>query len=374
MGNEVENIKVLFVEDNQTAISQFKMNLSEFNSENSEYNIAETIVESYEQALQKIDKTFDAIILDLALNQNHEGGNEIAKSLEDKNIRVPILFVSGNHGNVQKNPLIINTRSRDDGDYEDDFKLILNVFQTGLTNILGGRGEIEKKLSDIFLETILPEIDIWKTHVINEDDKKNTEKALLRLVVNHLQHLLEDEETPSYPEEFYIYPIKDEILRTGTLIKCKTTQNYFISLSPACDLAIRRRSGTCNTDRLLIAEINNHDNIKDIALGEFSALAKNAETRKKVKSKLEGLYGNNFTNYYHYLPQINIFDGGFINFRRAKAIEISTYTHDYENIKIQVSSPFIKDILSRFSSYYARQGQPVINSKNSITSILDTYR
>ncbi|MBD3843652.1 MAG: response regulator transcription factor, partial [Campylobacterales bacterium] len=288
----MKKIKILLVEDNQQAIGQFKMNLTEFNTDNPEYFISETIVENYEQALQILDKSYDAIILDLGLNQHHEGGNDIAKNLLDNNIRVPILFVSGNHQNVQKNPLIINVRSRDDGDYENDFKLILNVYQTGLTNILGGRGEIEKKLSDIFLETILPELDIWKTHVANEESKENTEKALLRLVVNHLQHLLEDEDTPSYPEEFYIYPIKDEILRTGTLIKCKTTQNYFISLSPACDLAIRR-SGTCNTDRLLIAEINDHDNIKDIALREFSELVKNAETRKKVKSKLEGLYGNN---------------------------------------------------------------------------------
>ncbi|ENV46395.1 hypothetical protein P255_00534 [Acinetobacter brisouii CIP 110357] len=369
----MEIIKVLFVEDNKTAISQFNTNLAEFNSENDEYNITETIVDNFDQAIKILDKTFDAIILDLALNQNHNGGNDIAKRLEESNIRVPILFVSGNHGNVQKNRLVINIRSRDDGDYEDDFKLILNVYQTGLTNILGGRGEIEKKLSDIFLETILPELDIWKTHVINEDDKKNTEKALLRLVVNHLHHLLEDEETPSYPEEFYVYPIKDEILRTGTLLKCITTGNYFISLSPACDLAIRR-NGTCNTDRLLIAEINNHDNIKDIALHEFSQLAKDAKTRKKVKNKLENLYGNNFTNYYHYLPKIKIFDGGFINFRRAKSIELTEYSRDYENLKIQVSSPFIKDILARFSSYYARQGQPVINSKNSINNILESYK
>ena len=369
----MEQIKVLFVEDNESAISQFTTNLLEFNRDNPNYKIVETIVNSYDQALEAIDKSYDAIILDLALDQNQNGGNDIAKGLEDKNVRVPLLFVSGNHGNVRPNPLIINTRSRDDGDYEDDFKLVLNVYQTGLTNILGGRGEIEKKLSDIFLETILPELNIWKTHVINEDDKKNTEKALLRLVVNHLHHLLEDEETPSYPEEFYIYPIKDETLRTGTLLKCKQTENFFISLSPACDLAIRR-NGNCNTDTLLIAEINNHNDIKDIALREFSQLPKNSDTRKKVKNKLETLYGNNFTNYYHSLPKIKNFDGGFINFRRAKSIDLSEYSQNYENFKIQVSSPFIKDILARFSSYYARQGQPVINSKNSINSILDSYK
>lgn len=369
----MEQIKVLFVEDNESAISQFTTNLSEFNRDNPNYKIVETIVNSYDQALEAIDKSYDAIILDLALDQNQNGGNDIAKSLEDKNVRVPLLFVSGNYGNVRPNPLIINTRSRDDGDYEDDFKLVLNVYQTGLTNILGGRGEIEKKLSDIFLETILPELHIWKIHATNEEDKKTTEKALLRLVVNHLHHLLEDEETPSYPEEFYVYPIKDEILRTGTLLKCKQTENYFISLSPACDLAIRR-NGTCNTDRLLIAEINNHENIKDSALSEFSQLPKDANTRKKVKNKLVSLYGNNFTNYYHYLPKIKIFGGGFINFRRAKSIELSVYIQEYENLKIQISSPFIKDILSRFSSYYARQGQPAINSKTNITEILEFYR
>ncbi|MCU4548950.1 response regulator [Acinetobacter pittii] len=365
----MENIKVLLVEDNKTAIQQFEMNLKEFNSENTNYRIDETIVENYEQALKMIDKTFDAIILDLALNQNHQGGNDIAKRLEENNIRVPILFVSGNHGNVQENPLIISKRSRDDGDYEDDFYKILEVYKTGLTNILGGRGEIEQKLSDIFKNTVIPELEVWTKYASIETTPKHTEKALLRLVVNHLTHLLEDDESLSYPEEFYVYPVKDKILRTGTLLKSKGSNEFYISLSPACDLA--QRKGKCKTDRLLIAEIEPISNIKHAIDESLKDQPDNSKKRQKVQKQLSSYFNNNFSNYYHSLPKIEKFPGGFINFRKAKSLTEEEVENDYEIKDIQISSPFVKDILSRFSSYYARQGQPVILFDHHIRELIE---
>ncbi|SSV07250.1 Response regulator of citrate/malate metabolism [Acinetobacter baumannii] len=366
----MENIKVLLVEDNETAIQQFKMNLSEFNSENTNYCIDETIVENYEQALKVIDKTFDAIILDLALNQNHQGGNDIAKKLEENNIRVPILFVSGNHGNVQENPLIISKRSRDDGDYEDDFYKILEVYKTGLTNILGGRGEIEKKLSEIFKNTVIPELEVWIKYALDDTtDLKQTEKALLRLVVNHLTHLLEDDEMLSYPEEFYVYPVKDEVLRTGTLLKSKKTDDFYISLSPACDLA--QHNGKCKTDRLLIAEIEPITNIKNAIYEALKDQQEGPKKRRNIEKQLSSYFNNNYSNYYHSLPKIQKFPGGFINFRKAKSLTEEEVENDYEIKDIQISSPFVKDILSRFSSYYARQGQPVILFDHHIRELIE---
>lgn len=367
----MENIKVLFIEDNETALEQFKSNLSEFNKDNQGYRIIETIAHNVEEALLVIDKSYDAIILDLALQQNKNGGNDIAKSLEEKNIRVPILFASGNHSNVQSNPLIVSIRSRDDGDYENDFEKILNIYKTGLTNILGGRGEIENKLSEIFKSTVLPELEIWKKYALNDSTPKQTEKALLRLVVNHLTHLLEDDETLSYPEEFYVYPVKDKVLRTGTLLKSKDTDEFYVSLSPACDLA--QRNGKCKTDRLLIAEIEPISNIKHAVYESVKEQKEGEKKRSNIENKLSTYFNNNFSNYYHSLPKIEKFPGGFINFRKAKSLTEDDIEKYYEVKDIQISSPFVKDILSRFSSYYARQGQPVIFFDHNIREIIETH-
>ena len=366
----METIKILFVEDNETPIRTFESELKDFNDESTDLKIEAIIKKTYGEAIQAIDKSFDAIIMDLALGQDQDAGNKIVKELESLGLRIPILFVSGNHSNVSPNPLIINIRARDNGDYEQDFNNIVNIYNTGLTNILGGRGEIEKKLSEIFSETVLPELEIWKDYASRQIHTKQTEKALLRLVVNHLNHLLEEDEIPSYPEEFYIYPIKDKVLRTGTLIKSKIHDDYFISLSPACDLA--QRNGTCKTDRLLIAEIEPIQHIKDIVYQQFSAQTAGTRKDQNISKELKKYFSNNYSNYYHSLPKIKNFAGGFINFRKAQSLTQVNLDSDYEVVNIQVAAPFIKDILSRFSSYYARQGQPVIFFDTHIEEIISS--
>ena len=367
----METIRILFVEDNETPIQIFENELRDFNEDQQSFLIVATTKRTYEEALQTIDKSFDAIIMDLALGNDQDAGNKIVKELESLGLRIPILFVSGNHGNVTSHPLIINIRARDCGDYEQDFNTIVNVYKTGLTNILGGRGEIEKKLSEIFTETVLPELDIWKQYASKQTEDKQTEKALLRLVVNHLNHLLEEDEIPSYPEEFYIYPVKDEILRTGTLLKSRETSDYFISLSPACDLA--QRNGVCKTDRLLIAEIEPIEQIKEIVYSQFSQQAAGTKKDQNIAKELKKYFSNNYSNYYHSLPKIKNFTGGFINFRKAQSLTQENLDAHYEVIKIQVAAPFIKDILSRFSSYYARQGQPVISFDSHIDEIISSH-
>lgn len=368
----MENIKILFVEDNASPIQIFKTELADFNNENSDFSIDATIVETYEEAIKTIDKSFDAIIMDLALGHNPDAGNQIVIELEQKGLRIPILFVSGNHSNVTDHPLIINIRARDQGDYEDDFKNIVNVYKTGLTNILGGRGEIEKKLSEIFTETVLPELDIWKQYAAVQTEEKHTEKALLRLVVNHLNHLLEEDEIPSYPEEFFIYPIKDDILRTGTILKSKSTDDYYISLSPACDLS--QRNGVCKTDRLLIAEIEPISQIKESVYKQLEKQLPGSKKDLAITKELKKYFSNNYSNYYHSLPRIKNFGGGFINFRKAQSLTQEDLDAKYQIIKIQVAAPFIKDILSRFSSYYARQGQPVITFDSHIQEIISSHQ
>nr|WP_174505217.1 response regulator [Acinetobacter sp. Marseille-Q1620] len=368
LGVTVEIIKILFVEDNDVPIRIFENELADFNDEINGFNIQPVIARTYDEAIHLIDKSFDAIIMDLALGNNQEAGNELVRILEEKGVRIPIIFVSGNHSNVVAHPLIINIRARDQGDYEQDFYNIVDVYKTGLTNILGGRGEIEKKLSEIFTETVLPELEIWKKYASEQREEKHTEKALLRLVVNHLNHLLEEDEIPSYPEEFYIYPVKDEILRTGTILKSKSSDIYYISLSPACDLA--QRNGVCKTDRLLIAEIEPVSQIKSIIYQQFESQPAGKRKDENIAKELKKYFSNNFSNYHHSLPKIKKFVGGFINFRKAQSLTQDQIDLDYEIVKIQVAAPFIKDVLSRFSSYYARQGQPVIYVDDHIQEII----
>ncbi|MGB5685231.1 MAG: hypothetical protein WBM35_05435, partial [Candidatus Electrothrix sp.] len=139
-------------------------------------------------------------------------------------------------------------------------------------------------------------------------------------------------------------------------------ENRYILLSPACDLAVRG-DGKFKTDRILLVEIEEENFVID---GALKGIGKKA----KKENKLKNIFRNNYTEYFHWLPKTGYFDGGFINFRK-----ISTYTTDgFETTchhpHIQISPHFVKDILSRFSSYYARQGQPDIDRNKIIEEII----
>ena len=98
------------------------------------------------------------------------------------------------------------------------------------------------------------------------------------------------------------------------------------------------------TDRILLVSI---ESAKDVEKD------RNSGDLKKLRS-------NNFSGYYHFLPNSGVFGGGYINFRRLISVSKSELDENYHMESIQISHPFIKDIISRFSSYYARQGQPEI--------------
>ena len=140
-------------------------------------------------------------------------------------------------------------------------------------------------------------------------------------------------------------------------------------MNPACDLA-ERDSGGCNTDRALLAKIDS----------EADFLAEELVRRKVKKPDLNELSENDKkssiksvrqhkTFYYHWLPETEFFAGGFINFRKIATHTQEDFDQTFENPSIQVSAPFLKDIVARFSSYYARQGQPDIDHEKVLIKV-----
>ena len=209
---------------------------------------------------------------------------------------------------------------------------------------MGGRGEIEKLLNKVFLKNLLPQRKKWVSY--GAKDSERTERALLRYALNHLFQLLEEGEENCFPEEVYLHPPLSENITTGSIVKEKTNDQQFAVLSPACDLVIRGENGKSNTDHILLVEIESVDD---------------ALEGKNNKSRRESLAKNN-RQYFHWLPKTNFFEGGVLNFRKLQTVNRADFDEKFETPSIQISPPFVKDIVSRFSSYYARQGQPDIDS------------
>jgi len=241
------------------------------------------------------------------------------------------------------------------------FDKFWEIHETGLTRIMGGRGKIEKALNEVFINNILPHRSPWIEYA--KEDSEKTEKSLLRHTINHLLQLIDDDQDALFPEEVYIHPKQTPDIKPGDIVRNNNDNSLHIILNPACDLALRQGGGF-KTDQILIVGIEDQDTVTSIAIDGIK------KEDKKTK-KLQEVFKNNHTNYHHWLPKTEFFDGGFLNFRYLCSMDIENFNNTFETTKTQVSSPFLKDVLGRFSSYYARQGQPAINMNKAIENILD---
>ena len=344
-------LKILFVEDETIPQNAFKNDVEVFKDQPNNPDVKYEIVDNVNDAVKTLDVFYDGAIIDLRLGDNDEGGKEIIQILYNEFTKIPIIVVTGLPDLVVDHPSVIKRRSREVGSYRDDLLLFQQIRDIGLTHIIGRRGLIEHHLREVFLENLLPQIDTWIRYgeAYNETDPKRTKRALLRYTVNHLLQLLEEDEEDYFREEVYLYPSVLDRITTGSIVKID--DQWFVVLSPACDLVPRGENGVRNTDYILLVKIESVDQV----LGG-----------SKSRGKVTALCGNRH-QYYHWLPETKFFEGGILNFRKLKTLNEDNFEEKFGKPTIQISPSFVKDIVSRFSSYYARQGQPDIDSDDFLT-------
>jgi len=342
-GKGMSEFKLLIVEDDPNEIeNNYKPTIRRIEKEK-DIQIKCKIVCSPEAAMNNLNGSYDGAIVDLKLDNSGDAkGNDVIREIH-ASYRIPVVVLTGTPNDAEERNFV-KVFTRDDG-VDAALGHLLEIFSTGLTKIMGGRGQIEDAMNRIFWDNITPHINTWVGHA----KEGNTEGALLRHVVSHMQEMLEGDSL-AYPQEMYVSPPMTTELRTGSILSHKNGHGFSIILSPPCDLAIRK-DGTCKTDRLLICGIESFNEVRDKVLSEITKSSKR-------KARLEKLLKNNETDYYHWLPETSVFQGGVVNFRWANALSQAEFDAAFEMPTVQVASPFIKDLLARFSAYYARQGQP----------------
>ena len=354
----MKKLRLLIVEDVEQELESFRDDLEDYTREK-ERDIDLVECKTLEEALDKLDNSFDGAIIDLKLaNHRTNEGNQVVQKIRESFFRIPIAIFTGNPGewdhDLDEKIMLIEVFTKGETEYYELLDRFWDIYNTGLTGIMGGRGLIEQRLSEVFLKNLQPQINRWVSY--GQENPERTEKALLRYTLNHLLQLLEEHEEDCFPEEVYLYPSVLDRITTGSLVEAD--DQWFVVLSPACDLV--RRNGEFKTDRILLVEIEDEKDIVNVAL--------NGITRKRSKeNKLRDVFNNNYTDYYHWLPKTDFFAGGFLNFRKLNALNKTDFDEKFGKPTIQISPFFVKDIVSRFSSYYARQGQPDIDSENFVT-------
>ncbi len=354
------DFKLLLVEDNYQDIRSCRDCVNDFKQEKS-CDIELVECTSVQEAFEKLDNSFDGAIIDLKLSDKGDEGNQVVRQIEESHFRIPVAILTGTPNAADSGFAYIGVFKKGEkgAGYADLLDRFWGIHNTGLTHIMGGRGIIEETLNNVFRKNILPQKDKWVLY--GEKNPSRTEKALLRHTLSHLLQLLDDDDERYFPEEVYLKPPLNDNIRTGSVVKGKSdNQKRFVVMNPACDLVVRG-NGKCNTDRILIVEIDSQTSL----FPTYPATGLN----KSQQKELEKAYRNNKSAYYHWLPGTNFFEGGFLNFRKLSSFDIEDFNDKFEKPDVQISPYFVKDMVARFSAYYARQGQPDIDFDDFINAL-----
>jgi len=368
------NSKILIVENDLAQITSYKDVIESFNKK-SPIKIIPEIVESLEEALKSLtEKSYDGAILDLRLSDGKTEGNEIIKAIVDIK-RFPVIIYSGFIGDLDPDipkSIFFQPFGKTTHEFDDILKILAQIFHTGVTRILDRKGELENLIDIIFWKHLSGSLEYWFS-------EKN-EKTLLRHTLTHAIEYLEIDKNRKFidynPAEVYIKPPIKPFIFTGTILQVKNSEERFIVLSPACDLAHAGKARSillAQIDPLTIPLIRDLKIIlkMEIENGLTPAVyEKEYEKRVSARKTLMNIFKNNDALRYHYLPQCNYFEGGLINFQFLQSFSINELQENYEPIA-SITTNFCKDVIARFSYYYSRQGSPDFDFDKLINSHID---
>jgi hypothetical protein len=356
----MNTIKLLVAEDKEDELQACRDSVNLF-QEGKDYKIEIVECKTKEDAFNQLDSSFDGAIIDLKLQKAGTEGSDIVSYIQDNHWRIPVALFTGTPDNANMDFSYVGVFKKGEITYHDLFDKFLKIYKTGITNILGGRGQIEEVLNTVFTKNILPQMDTWIKYAEASNSQEKMQNIMLRTTLNHLMQILENNGELFYPEEVYIVPPLTNAIKTGSIVKSKNSDDYRIVLNPACDLVIRA-DGYPKTDRYLLAIIENEIEIIRNAI--------NGVKDSKKQKKIEEIIKNNHCDYYHWIPRVQQFNGGFINFRNIYTCSIEEFAQQFESPVIEISQQFVKDIIARFSSYYGRQGQPDIDLEKRIPDLM----
>ena len=351
--------KFLLIEDSTEDSDLFQDTIKRMNIAASEEMYQITIAATYDEEISMISDDFNGVIIDIKLDGDHTG-NEIVREIM-QNYRLPVAIFTGTPDTeqVKGSPIIVYKKG--EASQEEIITNLCSVSDTGLFKVLGGTGILETAMNQVFWRNLYPQIELWKTKKGNGID---TERVILRYAISHIQELIDIEIPAHVTEEMYICPPVSPILKTGSIIEAKDDGLCCIVLSPPCDLSLH--NGKIKTECVLLCEIEDHKETNIKIIGD-------ATSQKSQEKLISKAINNNYSDYYHWLPENSLFAGGYINFRKVITYSPEEIHEQFYPSRLKVQEGFVKAILARFSSYYARQGQPDFDFEAEASNIVSRF-
>lgn len=380
----MNNIDFLLIDDDQNQELLFIEAINEIN-ETTDLNITYKVVKTPESAMIELYQNyFKAIIIDLKLNNDDNAvesdeeisGNILLRRIIEKEI-VPIVVITGFPDKVSTDidKSIVKVLPKETNLY-DEINALIEKYSDSVFKIFGSRGEINKNIKELFWN-VIPQCFTSKNQDISLLSKEKQETVIIRYISSWLsnKYMFDDKYIDVEPIEMYMFPNPIKQVCTCDIYKKYIDANideYFIVLTPSCDLANKK------VDEVILCKIKNYDEVQSFKERlEIYNNEQNKESNKakKAKGDLMKWFRNSHSDSlrYHFLPKVKDFTGGFVDFRSILSLEYDKERGeiiDDSYLKIGViTESFKRDIVSRFSSYYHRQGQPEFNCDSVLNNL-----
>ena len=322
-------------------------------------NIEIIVANSVETAVVKLSKSdIDVAIVDIKLGTRGGEGNDIVKNMKDLALRIPTVVYTGTPELVEEDGLILKVYTKGSVNYGEILDYLYSVYETGITQILGKKGFLETEINKFYCEVFLKQKDLWIKKISENSNSNMIKESLLRVTLYHLEQYLETTSKKTFYEEFYLY-CSDSEYHTGSILIDNNAPKSYIVMSPECDLVIREHKGKRkrNIEYITMCEIETIEScgfiLRDNIVKDISNLQNHP-----LFGKLTNTKGS-----CHWIPPIDEFDGGLINFTKIITRKEDDIRNSFKLEQFRISLPYIKNILARFSAYYGRQGQPDLDIK-----------
>ena len=311
-----------------------------------------------------VKEHFDFLVVDLSLSGD-DADHFSWKDFIDivfKKFHIPIIINSWNQDpNIPEENSLVKLFNRSNS-AEEILNYIFNVYKTGITKVFWRNWPINSTLTDLIYRGELPDIQKW---ISDWTTIFNSEESLARYILSHLESRLSNNYKNFHTEEVYLKVKTEEIgndqsikLKTWRIIKQIGTDQLYVIINPACDIANGKFVNIICLHIDPLAEVFNDQDF----IGNINDYLNNQSNNKK--EKIEKYIKGKTGDFSIILPKTSLCEGGCINFKKIKSLDrnqISQTTPPlllwYEAV-CEIAPLIVKDIISKVSSYYSRQWTP----------------
>lgn len=375
--------KFLLIDDENEQSELLKSAIDEINAESGYNQLSFHTVNTPEDAMIALySYSFQAIIIDLKLlaeddtvnNDEEISGNILLNRIIEKEI-IPIVVRTGFPEKISDeiNKDIVKVYPKEDPLY-DIIKELISSYSDSVFKIFGSKGEISKNIKELFW-SIIPECFSNNNAEVSSLSFEKKETVIIRYISSWFnnKYMFDEKYIDVEPIEMYMFPNPIEQVCNCDIYekKDKKSCDYYIVLTPSCDLANKK------IDEVILCKIKEYNEIPQFTenLNNYKAeTSKESKKAKKAKESLTRWFRNAHTDSirYHFLPKFSKFSGGFVDFRSIISLKYNRETGKIEDTNYNkigvITESFKRDIVARFSSYYHRQGQPEFNSDSVLNN------